>query len=139
MIEYIFFDAALRDKFVAHAEQQGVSCLVSDDPMGFVVAVPEDLPEATADALEAHYEALEAEQETLSQEQGDLHRLAGFGFSLPNGEARLLPVEPALANRLLAHFSMEEIRQLLEDTALCTLNPNQAHLCKVLAARRKQD
>jgi len=33
MIEYILFDATLRDKFVAFAEQRGVSCIATEDNM----------------------------------------------------------------------------------------------------------
>ncbi|GAB4419245.1 MAG: hypothetical protein OHK0054_10180 [Sideroxydans sp.] len=139
MIEYIFFSADLRDRFIDFVQKRGLSCTTSDDPLGMVVAIPEDIPETLSDEIEAYYDTLEDEQEQLSEESGELYRLTGFGFSLPNGEARLLPVEPALANRLLAHFSMEEIRQLLEDAAACALSPNQAHLCKVLAARRQPD
>ncbi len=48
MIEYIFFDATLRDKFVSYVQQHGVSCNAIDDTMGMVVELPEDI----ADDLE---------------------------------------------------------------------------------------
>ena len=105
MIEYIFFDAALRDKFVAYAEQRGVPCTASDDSMGLVVAIPEDIPEDVSDEIEDYYESLEDEQEDLSKAEGDLNRLAGFNFTLPDGQSRMLPLQPDMANRLLANFS----------------------------------
>lgn len=138
MFEYIFFDAALRDKFVSRARQQGVACTATEDNLGMVVAIPEDLPEEVAEELENYYDILESEQEDLSKSEGDVNRLAGFRFNLPDGQSRLLPVEPEIANRLMASFSLEEIQHLFEDVAHCTLFPDNEHLCKVLAARKKK-
>ena len=137
MFEYIFFDAALRDKFVNRARQHGVGCTATEDNLGMVVAIPEDLPEEVAEELENYYDILESEQEDLSKSEGDVNRLAGFRFNLPDGQSRLLPVEPEIANRLMASFSLEEIQHLFEDVAHCTLFPNNEHLCKILAARKK--
>jgi len=137
MIEYIFFDATLRDRFVTYAEQRGVPCIATDDPMGMVVEISEDITDEASDAIEAFYDTLEKEQEAISKEDGSLNRLAGFRFNLPDGQSRMLPVEPEIANRLMANFTLEEIQHLLDDVAHCTLFPNDEHLCKILAARRE--
>lgn len=139
MIEYIFFDAALRDKFVDYAAQRRVPCTAVDDNMGLVVAIPEDLPEEVADELEDYYETLEDEQEGMSVAVGDVHRLAGFGFKLPDGQARLVPVSTDMANRLMANFTLEEIQGLLNDVARYALEPPSQHLCKILAAQLDKD
>lgn len=141
MIEYIFFDAALRDKFLAFAEHRDVPCTASDDSMGLLVAIPEDISEEMSDEIEEYYEVLEDEQEELSKAEGDLNRLAGFNFTLPDGQQRMLPLPSEMANRLLANFSMEEIQGLLNATAERTLNPNSDdRLCKILAAlKNKKD
>ncbi|MFA5371022.1 MAG: hypothetical protein WC053_01105 [Sideroxydans sp.] len=139
MLEYIFFKATLHDKFVTFCELQGVPCTASDDPMGMVVAIPEDLPEVLADKIEDYYALLEGEQEGLSQAQGELNRLAGFGFKLPDGQARLLPVSIDMANRLLANFTLAEIQELLNSVAHYALEPPDEHLCKILAEQLAQD
>ena len=139
MFEYIFFDAALRDKFVSHAKQLGVPCTATDDNMGLVVAIPEDLPEEVADKLEEYYDTLEDEQEGMSLAEGDVHRLAGFGFKLPDGQARLVPVSTDMANRLMANFTLEEIQGLLNDVARYALEPPNEHLCQILAEQLKKD
>jgi hypothetical protein len=138
MIEYIFFDAALRDKFVAFAEQRGVPCTSTNDSMGLLVAIPEDIPEVLSDDIEEYYESLENEQEDLSKANGDLNRLAGFNFTLPDGQQRMLPLPSDMANRLLECLSMEEIQGLLNAVAERTLNPNSEHLCKILAAMKNK-
>ncbi|MBK9160073.1 MAG: hypothetical protein IPM27_00635 [Nitrosomonadales bacterium] len=133
MIEYIFFEATLRDRFVAHAGQRGVSCKLVDDPMGMVVEIPEDLPDELSDEIEAFYDSLEKEQEGMSLAGGELHRLAGFGFSLPDGQARLVPVNTDIANRLMANFTFDEIRELFDSVARYALEPPNEHLCRMLA------
>lgn len=139
MIEYIFFDAALRDKFISYAEQHGVPCTAVEDNLGMVVEIPEDIPEATADKIEEYYEALEDEQASMSKAEGNLSSLAGFRFNLPNGESRMLPLQTEMANRLLANFTLEELQALFEDVARCTLNPNDEHLCHILAAQHHKN
>lgn len=135
MIEYIFFDAALRDRFVNYAAGRGVSCTLQDDNMGMVVAVPEDISEETEEALERCYEELEQEQsERLIEEDGGLRQLAGFRYNLPDGQSRMVPLQPDMANRLMSAFSLAEIQELFEAVACSALNPNEEHLCKILAA-----
>lgn len=137
MIEYIFFDATLRDKFVKYAEQRSVPCTASDDNMGMVVAIPEDLDDELSEELENYYDTLEDEQEEISRGEGEFKSLAGFRFNLPDGQSRMLPLQTAMANRLLASFSLEEIQGLFEAVASCTLNPSDEHLCKILAAQQQ--
>jgi len=139
MIDYIFFAAALRDQFVAFAAQHSVACLLRDDPMGLVVEIPEDLPEVLADELEDFYAVLEREQEKMSLTDGELNRLAGFGFKLPDGQARLVPVAADMANRLLENFTLEEIQGLLNAVARFALEPPNEHLCKLLAEQLAQN
>ena len=59
MFEYIFFNAALRDKFIQYVEQRGVACAASDDPLGLVVAIPEDLPDDVFDDLEQYHDSFQ--------------------------------------------------------------------------------
>lgn len=138
MIDYIFFDVTLRDKFLKYVNDHELPCSAVDDNMGLVVEVSEDIPDDISDKLEEFYEALEDEQANLSRAEGDLNRLAGFGFKLPNGEARMLPLSPDMANRLLQHFTLEEIQELLNSVAHFALEPPNDHLCKILAAQKKK-
>jgi len=136
MIEYIFFDAALRDRFMVYAEQRNVPGTAIEDNMGMVVAIPEEVPDILLDELEEYYDQLQDEQAELSKETGDLKRLAGFRFNLPDGQSRMLPLQADMANRLMASFSLEEIQSLFDAVAYCTLHPNNEHLCQILAAEK---
>jgi len=132
MDEYIFFDTSLRDKFVRQAQELGVEYRLQDDDLGIVVAVPEDLPEATTDALEACYEQLMEEQSQLvDQSEGGLKKhLAGVRLDLPDGRSCMVKLEPDMANRLLSCFSLDEVQALFAAVARGIEAPGDEHLCK---------
>lgn len=132
MMEYIFFDANLRDRFVEHARRLDVDCELRDDTMGLVVALEEDLGDELEDSIEACYEELEAEQARLLElEAGGLKQIAGFRVNLPDGQSCQVPLPPELANRLMNSFSLEEIQTLFDTVARSVLAPRQ-HLCEIL-------
>ena len=138
MFEYIFFDAVIRDKFVQHASSIGVSCTFHDDHMGLVVAIPENIDEAHENSLEQLYDELEKEQSSLLlNEEGGLKRLAGIYFKLPDGQAKMVPLQTDIANRLLATFTLEEIQELFEAVAVSMIG-NEEHLCKILAQQNNK-
>jgi len=138
MMEYIFFDASLRDRFVEHAKGLGVACDLQDDNMGWVVAVPEDLADGLVESLEAHYDELQEEQSALmSQSEGGFKRLAGFQLVLPDGQTCMVPLQPDVANRLLSCFSFEEIQALFDTVARSALNPSNRPLCEILRTDAK--
>jgi hypothetical protein len=132
MMEYMFFDAALRDKFVEHIRELGVACTLKGDSLGLVVGVPEDLPETAEASIETCYEALQEEQASLvDQSEGGLKKhLAGFRLELPDGQSSTVALPPDIANRLLDCFSLEEIQALFATVAKCTLNPQNTPLCQ---------
>ena len=127
MMEYIFFDAGLRDSFVVYAQGIGVDCTLQDDSMGLVVAVPEDMDDEAMDALEACYDELQQDQSRLELSEGGLKRLAGFRFDLPDGRSCMVPVQTELAS-----FSLEEIQALFGAVARRALNPGEDRLCQLV-------
>ena len=68
----------------------------------------------------------------LAAEEGGLKRLAGFRFDLPDGQSRMVPLQPDMANRLLAGFSLEEIRALFEAVARSAVSAEENCLRKAL-------
>jgi len=133
MIEYIFFDANLQNKFVEYAASLGIASTLHDDLMGMVVAIPEDIGEELEDALEERYGQLQEEQSSLlAQVEGGFKRLAGFRYTLPDGQSRMVPLQTDTANRLLSVFSLEEIQALFETVARNALSLEEKSLCKIL-------
>lgn len=132
MDEYIFFDAGLRDRFAERAREIGVEYRLQDDDLGMVVAVPEDLPEEATEALEACYEQLMEEQsELVDQSEGGLKKhAAGVRLDLPGGSSRMVRLDPDMANRLLAAFSLDEVQELFAAVARSIESPDDIPLCK---------
>ena len=128
----MFFDSALRDKFVQHAQKLGITCTLQDDNMGLIAGVPEDLPDATEVSLEACYEALQQEAASLvDQSEGGVKKhQAGFRLELPDGQSCMVALQPDIANRLLDYFSLEEIQALFATVAKHALNPQDSSLCQ---------
>lgn len=137
MNEYIFFDARLRAKFVEHAKALGVACELSDDNMGIIAAVPEDIADGLVDELEAHYDELQEEQsELLALTDGGLKKLAGFYLVLPDGQTSTVALQPEMAKRLLSVFNFDEIQELFDAVARSALNPKIRPLCEILRAEK---
>jgi len=138
MMEYIFFDASLRDRFVEHAKGLGVACDLQDDNMGWVVAVPEDLADGLVESLEARYDELQEEQSDLmTRSEGGFKQMAGVQLVLPDGQTCMVPLQPDVASRLLSCFSFEEIQALFDTVARNALNPKNRPLCEILRADAK--
>ncbi|MGE5466582.1 MAG: hypothetical protein ACM3Y9_04075 [Ignavibacteria bacterium] len=131
--EYIFFDAALRDRFVAFAATHGIQSQVRSDPIAdHVVVLPDHLDDEVADALEAEYEILMDEQMALTNasDDDDARDLMGVGVTLPDGTACTVRLPAALARRLFDAFSPEEIHEVVEAIAASVANPVDGPICR---------
>lgn len=133
MIEYIFFDTQLQNKFVDYAASLGVDCTLHSDLMGLVVSVSEDLNDATDEALEACYDKLQGEQaQLLAQVEGGFKQIAGFRYAMPDGQSRMAAISTDAAHRLLSVFSLSEIQELFTRVARSALSQDEKPLCKSL-------
>jgi hypothetical protein len=132
MFEYIFFDEELRQRFVTYARSHGVDCTLPADDMGLLAATPEDINERVSDELDTYYDALMEEQadRTDAADGKATHQAAGVRVTLSDGSACMIKLEPALANRLLAAFTLEEIQELVNAIARSVENPSDGPLCK---------
>lgn len=132
MFEYVFFDEELRQRFAAHANAQGVECLLSSDSMGLLAATPEDIDETVSDELDTYYDELMEEQakRTDAADGNATHQAAGVRVTLADGRPCMIKLEPALANRLLAAFTLEEMQELVNAIAQSVENPVNAPLCR---------
>jgi len=134
MLDFIFFDAGIRDRFVAYLKHLQLASTVRDDHFGWVVAVPEtQLTDTLMHELEATYDTLQDEQMRLTeQEAGGLEKhVAGFHVELPDGQTTTVAVPPDIANRLMANFTLEEIHTLFATVARSALQPNNDPICKM--------
>ena len=115
-MDYIFFDDALQGRFTDRLTEQGIAWEGKPDRMeGYVISIPDDLSDEVMDGLEAYYDELLDEQAVLAETRDGWvnKRLAGVQSFLPDGRECTIALPPELANRLLAHFSAEEVAALV--------------------------
>ena len=131
--EYIFFDAELRDRFVGFVAARGIPSELRADAMeGFVVALADDLGDEIEDAIEDEYTTLMEEQRDLVEAaDGDNARaLMGVAITLPDGQPGVVRIPARYARRLFAHFSTEEVHELVAAIAQAAANPVAGPLCR---------
>jgi hypothetical protein len=132
MGEYLFFDAGLRDRFVATVSGHGLPSSVRPDSMeGFIVEFPDDLPEETERAIDEEYEFLMVEEHRLIEEADEgAHSLMSVNVTLPDGRDVGVRIPAHYGRRLFQHFTMEEVQEMVSIIALGVFNPVEGPLCR---------
>lgn len=132
MFEYMFFDHDLRQHFIAFAHGHGVPCKITEDGMGLVAAVAEDIPEPVSDELDRYYdELLEQQAERVDQADGAAtHQAAGVRVTLADGRTCMVKLDPDMANQLLSAFTLEEVQALVQAIARSVANPDDGPICR---------
>jgi hypothetical protein len=131
--EYMFFDEALRDRFVDFASARGIASTVRQDVIaGFVVDLPDELADELQDAFEAEYDAIMDEQRLLAESDAELvsHHAVGTTVTLADGSTRTIRIPPPIARRLLEHFTPEEVHEIATAIAQSVENPIDGPLCR---------
>jgi hypothetical protein len=131
--EYMFFDEALRDRFMAFASGHGIASTARPDEIaGFVVTLPDGLDDELQDAFEAEYESIMAEQMLLAESDAELvsHHAVGTTVTLANGTVLTLRIPPPIARRLLEHFTSDEIQEIATAIAQSVVNPVDGPICR---------
>ena len=131
--EYMFFDAALRDRFMAFASGHGIASTTRQDEIaGFVVVLPDGLADELQDAVDAEYESIMDEQMLLAESDAELvsHHAAGVTVTLADGTTRAIRIPPAIARRLLEHFTSDEVHEIATAIAQSVENPIDGPLCR---------
>ena len=132
MLDYIFFNENLLDRYLAFLEERGISFDKRRDEMGFVVSIPEDLENGLEDEADAFYEELLERQEEVMETEGDPldKNVAAITVNLTDGRVVYAPVRPALLNKLLASISAQEVGELVHAIASAIENPDERPICK---------
>jgi hypothetical protein len=131
--EYIFFDEALRDRFIGFVSDHRISSQYRPDPIeGFVVELPVGLSEDLQAAIEVEYDALMDLQRDLldADEDEDARDLMGVTVTLPDGQSCVVRLPAVYGRRLIEHFSVEEIHELVSVIAQNVANPATGPLCR---------
>lgn len=127
MLEYVFFDEKIRDKFIEELNRKGVETGCDE----LIVEVPEDLDDALADEIDHCYEVLLQETAELMEEGDDAleKNVMGVHVALADGSACTIRLDPDLIARLLNCITMEELRDMAQTIVEGVENPDNRPLC----------
>ena len=131
--EYMFFDAALRDRFMAFAAERGIASTMRPDTIaGFVVELPDELAAEQQEVVEAEYESIMDEQMLRAEADAELvsRHVAGVTVTLADGTTRVVRIPPPIARRLLEHFTPGEVHEIASAIAQGLENPVDGPLCR---------
>lgn len=133
MLEYVFFEDSIRDKFVAFLAEREVDHRLSDDDE-LLVEVDEDIDDATGDAIDLYFETLLQETAEM-MEQGDdalEKNVAGVQVQLADGAICTIRLDPDLVGRVLGCISMAEFRDMVQEVARWVELKDNSPLCHVV-------
>lgn len=133
MLEFMFFDEGLMQRFIAFARARGIICTSAVDRVaGWVVGLGEEMDDDTLADIEACYDGLMDEQEALAEQQeGWVEKhLAGVQVTLPDGTSRTVRLDAAMARRLLEHFAPREMQALVEAIAHSLAADGDGPICR---------
>lgn len=114
--EYMFFDEALRDRFVAFASGHGIAGTTRPDPIaGLIVELPDGLDDARQGAVDAEYDSIMDQQMLLAESDPELvsHHAAAVTVTRADGTTRSVRIPPPIARRLCAHFTPGEVHEIV--------------------------
>jgi hypothetical protein len=132
-MDYSFFDDDLQTRFTALLDSLNVPWTAKADAMeGTTVRIDDDIADETADLIDAEYDALFEEQAALAETRPGwiTRRVAGVQVRLADGSERTVALDARLSNRLLEHFSAEEVSELVGAIAESLSRDYNGPLCK---------
>ena len=137
MIEYLFFNVEISQKFTAMLEQKGVAWeeKTEDVQEALCINVSEDINDELWDKLDSIYDDLSDEDQALleaSLADEDDHQLntAGIYIQLKNGSQTIAKINPDIMNRMLNVITMDEFNDFIEAVVSSVEQPDDRAFCK---------
>lgn len=130
MLEYVFFDTGVRERFVEFLRGYGVEAALSEAD-GFIAAIPEDLDDELSDRIDEVYDRLlQDDADLLESSEGGLEKhAAGVRVLLSDGTPCMVRLAPELMARLLGCITLEELRDMVQEIALQVEDPDDLPVC----------
>lgn len=134
MFEYIFFNEALKARFLGMLDEESVAWTGRNGDEAYSVFVSEDIDDDAMERLEAVYDELMDEQRAIvvSDEMDNddgIHRV-GVQFSDVDGVVGQVHLDPDLVHRLLREISIEELQELVQSVATQVMDGGSGALCR---------
>lgn len=135
MLEYLFFNQPIADKFIHFLNNKKLDWQQYDDPMldSIVIKTSEDIDDSLWDELDDYHEALGLEDQRILEENladDDDTNAAGIYIQLKNGEQTVAQINPDVMNRMLDVISMEEFNYFVETIVSSVEKPDDSPICE---------
>jgi len=136
MLDYIFFDRNLADKFKAHLTKEGIAYKQqSDDDFGSIqgeiISIADETSDDVLEELQVLYDNLQDELEQLLEQTDDalLMNAAGMQTQLKDGTMCTLRVAPDVVTRILTVLEFDELQAFVDNIAKSVESPDDGHFC----------
>ena len=137
MLDYIFFDAKLSNKFKDHLTKVGIEFKVENDEsfgsvQGEIVFIADETNDDVLDELQVLYDELQEALEQILEQNGDglMMNAAGMQTQLKDGTMCTLRVEPTIVTRILTILEFDELQAFIDNIARSVEEPDSGHFCK---------
>ena len=135
MLEYLFFNLEIAEKFIEFLNKKSLEWEEYIDPMldSIVIKTSEDIEDDLWDELDDYHESLGPEdQKMLEQTMSDTvteTNAAGIYIQLAGGKQTVAQVNPDVMNRMLELISMDEFNTFVETIVSSVENPDDSPIC----------
>ncbi len=136
MLEYLFFNQQIADKFTKFLDEKKLDWSQFDDPMldSIVIKTPEDIDDSLWDDMDDYHEELGNEDQKILEENlvdDDATNAAGIYIQLKNGEQTVAQINPEVMNRMLGVISMNEFNDFVETIVSSVEKPDDSPICEI--------
>lgn len=136
MLDYIFFDTVISQKFKDHLTKMGIEFRVENDEnfgsvQGEIVSIHDNISDDILNDLQVLYDNLQDELEQMLEqgEDGLLINAAGMQTQLKDGTMCTLRVEPTIVTRILTVLELDELQAFVDHIARSVEDCDSGHFC----------
>jgi len=136
MLDYIFFNSTLSDKFKDHLTKVGIEFNCENDEnfgsvQGEIISIDDETSQTILDELQVLYDQLQDELELLLEQTDDslMINAAGMEVQLKDGSMCTLRVAPDVVTRILTVLEFDELQAFVDNIAKSVEDPDSGHFC----------
>lgn len=135
MLEYLFFNQKIADKFILFLETKELAWEQHNDPMldSIVIKTSEDIADDLWDEIDDYHEQLGPEDQGLLEDafvdDEKETNAAGIYIQLANGEQTIAQINPDVMNRMLDVITMDEFNSFVETIVSSVEQPDDSPIC----------
>ncbi|MCB1775506.1 MAG: hypothetical protein KDI88_17970 [Gammaproteobacteria bacterium] len=131
MLDFVFFNAQTRDRFITFLRQHAVAFETSADDESYGVSIPDETGDALLETVESYYEQMmELDQALFEAGEGDAgQHVAGVVLDLASGDSVYARVPPGLLAKVMEVLTAEELGELVSAIVAAVELRDRSPLC----------